>query len=375
MVRGTGGAAPPRNGLAEAGADGSAEALAAQAEIIAFLSSGAAFGVAPGDVAVRQTHCAIVFLVGEEAWKMKRAIRFAAVDYVAPARRAAACRAEIVLNRRTAPDLYLRVATITREADGALALDGAGAPVEWLVMMRRFDEDGLFDRLLARDRMDAVLAGTLGDVVGRFHAEAAPAPAHGGLAGLAALIGATHAYASRHPRLLDPARARLVRDRGLAALEAAAPALSLRRARGLVRHGHGDLRLANICLWRGRPLVFDCVDFDPDIPKTDVLFDLAFLLVDFVQAGRGDLGRAMLVRHLAHGHQPRAAEVLPIFVSMRAAMRSFAHAEAVGRQPDPLAANARAAAARADLQLAVSALGPSPPRDLAMLLGCFGEDA
>ncbi len=97
-----------------------------QRETVAFLSEPASYGDGRAPVAQVETHCSIVFLAGTRAYKLKRAIRFAALDYTSRARRAEACRAELVLNRRTAPALYLDVMAIMRTADGALAFDGSG---------------------------------------------------------------------------------------------------------------------------------------------------------------------------------------------------------------------------------------------------------
>src|SRR5436853_5756284 len=86
------------------------------------------------------THAAAVFLVGERALKVKRAVRFPFLDYSTLEKRKAACAAELEVNRPFAPELYRRIVPITREADGRLALDGKGEPIEWAVEMRRFEE-------------------------------------------------------------------------------------------------------------------------------------------------------------------------------------------------------------------------------------------
>ncbi|HXP94030.1 MAG TPA: hypothetical protein VN905_11230, partial [Candidatus Binatia bacterium] len=96
------------------------------------------------------THAAIVFLSGDRAYKLKRAVRFSYLDFSTLERREAACRAELALNRRTVEDLYLGVRAVTREDDGRIVFDGAGTIVDWVVEMRRFDQALLFDRLAER---------------------------------------------------------------------------------------------------------------------------------------------------------------------------------------------------------------------------------
>src|SRR6516164_8612054 len=108
------------------------------------------------------THAGIVFLAGARAFKVKRAVRFPFLDYSTLPRRKAACEAELRVNRPFAPEIYRRVMGITREPDGALKLDGAGAAVEWAVEMHRFDENATLDRLAAAGKIDAALSDALG---------------------------------------------------------------------------------------------------------------------------------------------------------------------------------------------------------------------
>jgi hypothetical protein len=123
-------------------------------EVIAFLSRVESYGMgAQGPVERIDTHCSTVFLVGRHAYKLKRAIAFASLDYTTTERREAACRAELALNRRTAPELYLAVRPINRSPSGGLAFDGPGPPIDWVVVMRRFEQD------------DAVLSGGYSVVV------------------------------------------------------------------------------------------------------------------------------------------------------------------------------------------------------------------
>src|SRR5215472_8962181 len=120
------------------------------------------------------THAASVFLAGERALKVKRAVRFPFLDYSTAGKRKAACEAELAINRSFAPDIYRRVVPITREPDGRLLLDGPGTPVEWAVEMNRFDETMTLDRLADAGTIDAALADALGRAAATIHA-AAPA--------------------------------------------------------------------------------------------------------------------------------------------------------------------------------------------------------
>lgn len=142
-----------------------------QAEVMAALGQPALHG---GDPVRRiDTHAAAVFLAGERAIKIKRAVRFPFLDYSTLERRKAACEAEIEVNRPLAPQIYRGVVAITRESDGTLAIGGRGAPVEWAVDMRRFDDAMTLDKLADRGGIDAALADRLARAVAAAHR---PAP-------------------------------------------------------------------------------------------------------------------------------------------------------------------------------------------------------
>ena len=123
---------------------------ASQQPVIDFLSDPANHGGAP--VKRIDTHAASVFLAGERALKIKRAVRFPFLDFSTLAKRKAACEAEIAVNRAFAPSIYRGVVPITREPNGRLAIGGKGEPVEWAVEMRRFDESQTLDNLAETGR-------------------------------------------------------------------------------------------------------------------------------------------------------------------------------------------------------------------------------
>lgn len=315
-----------------------------QDAVLAFLGRADSYA-GTGPVERIGTHCSTIFLVADRAYKLKHAIAFAALDYTTVERRERACRAELALNRRTAPDLYLGVLPITRAADGALAFDGSGPTVDWVVVMRRFSQEALFDRMAERGRLTPALMAALGETVARFHAGAEVTPGFGGAAGMGRAIARNHAELLRVRPGADAGSVESLRTASLAALGRAAPLLDRRRAEGQVRRCHGDLRLANICLYAGRPTLFDAIEFSDEVSCTDTLYDLAFLLMDLRLGDREDLAGIVLRHYLRltgdHGGLP----ALPLFLSVRAATRCYAVAGAAGRCPDPTTAARLAARA------------------------------
>ncbi|MFA7601565.1 MAG: AAA family ATPase [Novosphingobium sp.] len=335
-----------------------------QTETIAFLSQPGAYALA-GPVERIDTHAAIVFLVGDRAYKLKRAVRYPYLDFSTAEKRKAVCETELALNRRTAPDLYLGVQPVGRSDDGTLAI-GLGTPVDWLLVMRRFAPECLLDAMAREGALDPRLVRELADAIAAFHdgAKAVPGP---GAGRVRAVIEGNRASMAALPDALLPADEceRLYR-RSLALLDELAPLLDSRAASGHVRHCHGDLHLANICLWHGRPTLFDCLEFDTALATTDVLYDLAFLLMDLWQRGLRAEASLAFNRYCDMRGESDGLAALPLFLSMRAAVRAHVTASAAGRQPDAAGREERQAAARAYLAAALVFLDRQPPRLIAV---------
>ncbi|HET6519915.1 MAG TPA: AAA family ATPase [Geminicoccaceae bacterium] len=338
-----------------------------QATVFAFLGRGDAYG-APGlEVERIDTHAAAVFLAGERAYKVKRAVRFSFLDFTALARRRAALEAELRLNRRTAPGLYRRVLPVTRGGDGALALDGAGEPVEWLLEMARFDQDALLDRIAARDELDDALIDRLAATVAGFHARAERRPDRGGYAGMVTVVdGNAEDFAGVPEGVLPADGVAALNREARAALEARRALLEARREAGRVRLCHGDLHLGNIVLLDGKPVLFDCIEFNESFACIDVLYDLAFLLMDLCHRGLRAKARRLLDGYLDETRDDAGLALLPLFLSCRAAIRAKVHGLAVAVQRDAAERDGHARFARDYLREALEFLRPPPPRLVAI---------
>lgn len=335
-----------------------------QSDVLAFLADPATHGGAP--VKRIDTHAASVFLAGDRAIKIKRAVRFPFLDYSTLAKRKWACEAELAVNTPYAPDIYRRVLPITREVDGGLAIAGKGLPIEWAVEMRRFDETQTLDHLAGK--IDGALADALGRVVAAAHARAHPVDAAAWIAALGSYID-EHARAFRqHPDIFTEADIEALAGASRAAYQRIVPLLRERSRRGLVRRIHGDLHLGNIVLIDGKPVVFDAIEFSDIIASGDVLYDLAFLLMDLLQRGLREAANVVLNRYLAEAHQAEDLDglaALPFFLAMRAAIRArvtVARMERAAVQER----GAIADAARAYWAFAARALHPPKPKFIAI---------
>lgn len=334
-----------------------------QAEVIAFLSRPEPFALAEPPRRL-ETHASIVFLAGDRAYKLKRAVRYPYLDFSTRERRRAFCGAEVRINRRTAPAIYRRVLAVTREPGGGLALDGAGEPVDWLVEMARFDDDALFAAIAERGGLSRAMMEDLADNIAAFHREAEPRPSAGGGAAMAAVVDNT--ALSLATTDLDPATARRLVDRWRAAVAEVGPLLDRRREQGFVRHCHGDLHLRNIVLIDGRATLFDAIEFDDAFAEIDVLYDLAFLLMDLGSRGHDGLASLVLNRYLDNDGDAAGLRALPLFLSLRAGIRALVDATAARAHSDAGEAGRLAHAARRYLARADAALNAVPPRLVAI---------
>ncbi len=334
-----------------------------QAAVRAWIESGAPFGGRRPEVI--STHGNLLFLTDTQVYKMKRVVDFGWMDFSTLEKRAAACRQELELNRRTAPELYCRVVAVTEE-EGSFALDGAGPAVEWLVEMRRFEESQRLDRLAERGELTGDHLVQLADSLAAFHAEAEQAGPRDFAAVLDRIVQENEADMGRAGPLSSASERETLCRLSLESLDRHRSLIAERTAQGWLRRCHGDLHLANLVLWKGKATPFDCIEFNEDFIAIDLLYDLAFLLMDLEQRGRRDLANLVLNRWLAMApgslDQFRGLALLPLLLSIRAGVRAkvgaltWLESEEGGR--DRLAEEARhyLARARSYLELGSGAL-------------------
>jgi aminoglycoside phosphotransferase family enzyme/predicted kinase len=300
-----------------------------------------------------------VFLAGDRAYKLKRAVRFDYLDFSTPELRQRFCEAEVRLNRRTAPTLYRGVVAVTRDADGSYALDGKGTPVDWIVEMNRFPQEALFDRLAAAGNLTLDLMAPLAAAIAAFHMSAERRMDCGGQAGMSWVIeGNAAGFAEFGRGCLEPWESYRVTDASCRELDRQAALLEQRRALGFVRQCHGDLHLRNLVLLNGRPALFDGVEFNDDISCVDVLYDLAFLLMDLWRRQLPRHANAVWNRYLSETADFEGIPLLPLFLSCRAAVRAKTSATAARLQADEQRRNDLQAAARQYLAMADRLLHP-----------------
>jgi aminoglycoside phosphotransferase family enzyme/predicted kinase len=335
-----------------------------QEEVLAFLADPAAHG--GRKVRRIDTHAASVFLDDERALKVKRAVRFPFLDYSTLEKRKAACEAELKVNAPYAPQIYRGVVPITRNAGGKLVVGGSGAAVEWAVEMARFDENRTLDHVAKE--IDSALADALGRVVADAHRRAQPLNGNAWIAALGAYID-EHAEAfGRYPDIFPRSDVDALAGKSRAAYQTITPLLRERNRGGFIRRIHGDLHLGNIVLLGGKPILFDAIEFSDIIASGDILYDLAFLLMDLLERGLKQPANIVLNRYLTENRRIEdldALAALPFFLSMRAAIRAKVTAARMERAAEGKRQEI-ARTARAYFTFALAALSPPPPRLVAI---------
>ena len=337
-----------------------------QASVFKLLSDPETYGGC--DVRRIDTHANVVFLAGERALKVKRAVHLPFLDYSTLEKRKAACASELAVNRVFAPQLYRRVVPITRDPSGRLTLDGEGQIVEWAVEMSRFDENQTLDHIADGHGVDDRVARDLAAAVVAMHAHVPAVDGKSWIAALEEFLNQNAAAFREAPDLFDAGLAAELDRATHSQFVRLRPLLLERGRRGLVRRGHGDLHLGNIALLDGRPVPFDAIEFDPNVAAGDVLYDLAFLLMDLLE--RGYLRAANIVFNgyfapLDNVDDMDGLAALPLFLSLRAAIRAkvtaarLQYAEASDRSPV-------VKAAKSYFRLAAELLSPAPPSLIAV---------
>jgi len=289
-----------------------------QADVIAFLDHDAF-----GTTRRVDTHAAHIFLTPDRAWKIKRSVNLGYLDFSTCEARHRALEAELLLNRRTAPDLYLGLHRITRTREGAFEVDGEGDTVDWILEMRRFPDDALLGHIAESGKLDLSMLRQLADTVQALHQDAEVMTGRDGCARLREVMRGNAERLSKLVTVLPSDRVALLMDVQTGLLEKHRNRLDARAAAGRVRRGHGDSHLGNIAMVAGKPVLFDCLEFDEGLATTDVLYDLAFLVMDLWHRGFNDEANILCNRYLDRSAaDERGMVLMPFFISIRATIRA-----------------------------------------------------
>ncbi|MDH3316364.1 MAG: AAA family ATPase [Gammaproteobacteria bacterium] len=269
--------------------------------LIRALLNPAAFDHPVDNVRIIQTHISWVLLTGAFAYKIKKPVSLGFADFSTLEKRRAACQEEIRLNLRLASQLYIGVVPICGSVD-APVVNGAGEAIEYAVKMRQFPDECRLDRFLEQGRVHEEMVRQLASEVADFHSriEVAEPEQHvqeseRRFSDIADNFEAVKALFS------DAARAEWLeelRQWSLDSLVVNGDHFRKRKRDGFVRECHGDMHLANMAFVDDKITIFDALEFNPDLRWTDVMSEVAFVIMDLVHHARPDLASIFLSSYL-----------------------------------------------------------------------------
>lgn len=269
----------------------------------------------PHRITLAETHVSTLFFAGDRVYKLKKPVTTGFLDFSTPEARHRACRREVELNRRFAPDVYLGVAELALE----------GEPIDHLVVMRRMPPSRRLSSILDEPGIETELR-RVAEVVAGFHATAPRGQEIDDAAGVEALLELWRTGADQLgpfvPDVLgDDEVARML---GLAEeyLHGRAPLVEQRLAAGRACDGHGDLRAEDVFCLEDGPRILDCLEFDDRLRYGDVLLDVAFLAMDLDHLGRADLAEVFLDAYRAASGDAWPPSLAHLHVAYRAHVRS-----------------------------------------------------
>jgi aminoglycoside phosphotransferase family enzyme/predicted kinase len=329
-------------------------------------------------VEVRQTHISVVFLAGDDVYKLRKPVKLGFVDFSTLDARRADCVEEVRLNRRLAAHVYVGVVPVVEGASG-LAFEGTGEAVEWAVKMKRLPDGA---SLLARLEKGELGEPTLERVAQRlsdFH-RAAERPADASsLGGLDAVArNCRENFDEMTPDVGSTVSARVfeaLRQRSEESLARLAPLVEERARSGIACEGHGDLRLEHIYWLEDHSppddiSIIDCVEFNRRFRVADPVADIAFTVMELLFYGRSDLARSFTDAYFRSMGDPQGSMLLPFYVAYRSLVRAKVRGlELRAREISEARRSSSLVKARAHFLLALGELAPPMDRPSLVLVG------
>ena len=280
---------------------------------------------------LRETHISWVFLLANSVYKVKKPVNFGFLDFSDLLSRRRACDAEVELNTRLAPGVYLGVVPVTRDEHGAHRIKGTGQIVDWAVAMRRLPDDERADLRLEAGRLEWRQLEALAACLARFHAGSAMTPEiaeYGRVAQIAANVRENFTQAhDALAHLVSEAQQREIEGWQLGFLDQHEDLFEQRIQQNKIRDGHGDLRLEHVYIdAHAHPLVIDCIEFNQRFRFGDVCSDVAFLSMDLAWHGRVDLKERFLAAYARESNDYDLYALVDFYESYRAYVRAKVNA-------------------------------------------------
>jgi uncharacterized protein len=287
----------------------------------------------PPEIIHKETHISHVFLAGELAYKVKKAVRFSFLDYSRLDQRVHFLNEELRLNRRLAPSVYLAVMPITLDRSG-WHLSGDGPPAEYALVMRRLPERRMLPFLLETRQLTPEMISELAVVLAKFHTQAKQIILPDALGYPKALAQKWNDnFRELEPWIkasIDDEAVAVLKDFGARFIDRHHDLLIQRAQQGCIRDVHGDLHCEHVCFAPEGIQIFDCIEFDAEIRQCDLASEMAFLAMDLAVRGGEFAIKPLLARYLELLDDPKMFVLLPFYQAYRAVVRAKVHALRAG---------------------------------------------
>jgi aminoglycoside phosphotransferase family enzyme/predicted kinase len=279
-----------------------------------------------------QTHASFVLLTGDYAYKIKKPVNFGFLDYSTLEKRQHFCTQELVMNRRTAPEIYLEVVPIIQKGDlfqlasNSPSINSGEIPVEYTLKMQQFPQESLFLSLLEQGQITEQIMEELGREVAKFHSTAISDNyicKFGEVSQIREAIDNNYLISQKYiggPQ--TQTQYQETKDYTDSFFADNQELFNSRIANNKIRECHGDLHLRNIALWQNKILLFDCIEFNEQFRFVDVMYDVAFTVMDLESRGHQELGNAFLNTYIEQTGDWEGLQLLPLYLSRQAYVRA-----------------------------------------------------
>ena len=276
------------------------------------------------NVKTDQTHASYIFLTGDYAYKLKKPINFGFLDFSTLEKRKFFCEQELGLNKPVAPELYLEVLPITKEK-GKFILNDMGEAVEYVLKMRQFPQDDLLINLFKQGLLTEERLEELGKVIARFHTDSKTDDyinSFGEVDKIRAGIKENYQQTEKYIGVAQTQKQYEETQQFTNAFLEQRELFKSRQNHHKIKECHGDLHLKNICLWHNKIQLFDRIEFNESFRFVDVMYDVAFTVMDLEVRESKNLGNAFLNTYLEQTGDWEGVQVLPLYLSRQAYVRA-----------------------------------------------------
>jgi hypothetical protein len=276
-------------------------------------------------IRLEQTHVSYILLTGDYAYKLKKPVNFGFLDFSTLERRHHFCNEELRMNQRGAPNLYLEVLPISQNGD-RFQLGGGGDAVEYTLKMSQFPQDALFSEMFELGQLNETHMEQLGQVVAKFHERSLINDYIRSFGEAPQVREAFDENYQQTENYIGGPQTQQWFDETKHYTDAffaeRQDLFAGRMQNNWIRECHGDLHLRNICMWQDEILLFDCIEFNEAFRFVDVMFDIAYAVMDLDVRQRPDLANAYLNAYVEQMGDWEGLQILPLYLIRQAYVRA-----------------------------------------------------